>query len=84
MRHNTQLIPAAVTALFVLIAIAGTAVAGPLEDAEDARARRDYATALRLLRSLAKQGDATAQSRLGDKETTLLVTESTRCDEDKC
>ena len=65
MRHNTQLIPAAVTALFVLIAIAGTAVAGPIEDGEAARDRKDYATALRLFRSLAEQGDATAQEHLG-------------------
>jgi hypothetical protein len=65
MRHNTQLIPAAVTALFVLIAIAGTAIAGPIEDGEAARDRKDYATALRLFRSLAEQGDATAQEHLG-------------------
>jgi uncharacterized protein len=65
MRHNTQLIPAVVTALFVLIAIAGTAIAGPIEDGEAARDRKDYATALRLFRSLAEQGDATAQEHLG-------------------
>ena len=65
MRHNTQLIRAAVTALFVLIAIAGTAIAGPIEDGEAARDRKDYATALRLFRSLAEQGDATAQEHLG-------------------
>ena len=42
------------------------AVAGPLEDAEAAWSRHDYATAFRVFRSLAEQGDVTAQKRLGD------------------
>ena len=50
----------------MVVAIAGAAVAGPLEDAEAAYGRDDYATALRLFRSLAEQGDATAQEHLGD------------------
>ena len=33
MRHNTQLLRAPVTASLMLVAIAGAAVAGPLEDA---------------------------------------------------
>ena len=41
------------------------ALAGPLEDAETAHKNGDYATALRLLRDLAEQGDAVAQNRLG-------------------
>ena len=61
MRHNTQLVRAAVTASLMLVAIAGAAVAGPIEDGGAARDRKDYATALRLFRSLAEQGDATAQ-----------------------
>ena len=65
MRHYTQLLRAAVTASLVLVAIAGAAVAGPMEDGEAARDRKDYATALRLFRSLAEQGDATAQEHLG-------------------
>ena len=65
MRHNTQLLRMAVTASLMLVAIAGAAVAGPIEDGEAARDRKDYATALRLFRSLAEQGDATAQEHLG-------------------
>jgi uncharacterized protein len=55
-------------ALFVAVvmelSVAPTA-AGPFQDAEAAYARDDYATALRLFRSLADQGDAAAQSRVG-------------------
>ena len=43
----------------------GAAAAGPLEDATAAYQRGDYATALRLLRSLADHGDAIAQANLG-------------------
>jgi hypothetical protein len=43
---------------------AGGVVAGPLEDAAAAMKRRDYGTALQLLRPLADQGDAEAQARL--------------------
>jgi TPR repeat protein len=39
--------------------------AGPLEDADAAIKRRDYATAVRLIRPLAVQGDANAQYKLG-------------------
>ena len=39
--------------------------AGPLEDAEAAIKRRDYATATRIIRPLAESGDATAQHNLG-------------------
>jgi TPR repeat protein len=62
MRHNAK---AAVTALLMLTAVGSTAVAGPFEDAKEAYDRSDYPTALRLFRSLAEQGDAAAQSRLG-------------------
>ncbi len=41
------------------------AVAGPYEDARDAYASGDYATALRLWRPLAEQGHADAQYSLG-------------------
>jgi TPR repeat protein len=40
-------------------------VAGPLDDADVAIKRHDYATALRLIRPLADQGDANAQYILG-------------------
>jgi TPR repeat protein len=39
--------------------------AGPLQDAQTAYESADYPTALRLFRSLAVEGNATAQSRLG-------------------
>jgi hypothetical protein len=65
MRHNTQLLRAAVTESLMLVVIAGAVVAGPIEDGEAARDRKDYATALRLFRSLAEQGDPTAQEHLG-------------------
>jgi hypothetical protein len=48
-----------------LVAIARAAVAGPLEDAVAAAGRDDYATALRLFRPLADQGNALAQYALG-------------------
>ena len=49
----------------MLGAIAGAAVAGPLEDGEAAYQREDYATAYRLLRPLADQDNAEAQDMLG-------------------
>jgi uncharacterized protein len=65
MRHYTQLLRAAVTASLMLVAIGATAVAGPLEDGVAAVKRGDYATALRLFRPLADQGDDVAQFDLG-------------------
>jgi uncharacterized protein len=47
------------------LSMAGGAVAGPFEDAQAAHSRRDYATALRLWRPLADQGNAEAQYALG-------------------
>ncbi len=55
----------AISAVLLLAALAGTAVAGPYEDAVLARERGDYATALRELRVLAEQGLAKAQHGLG-------------------
>ena len=58
-----------ITALFVggilALALFGVAAAGPLEDGEAAYHRGDYAEAMRLLRPLAEQGDASAQFQLG-------------------
>jgi hypothetical protein len=57
--------------LLVLLALAsplpmaGGAVAGPLDDAQAAHGRKDYATALRLWRPLADQGNAEAQYAIG-------------------
>jgi uncharacterized protein len=64
MRHYGKLLRAALTALLP-VPIAVAAVAGPLEDATAAYSRGDYATALRLYRPLADQGNATAQDTLG-------------------
>ena len=44
---------------------AGVAYAGPLSDAMEAHERKDYATALRLYRSLADQGNEFSQIMLG-------------------
>jgi TPR repeat protein len=56
---------AALAAWLIVVVIAGTAVAGPYDDAAAALQRRDYATVSRIIRSLANQGDPAAQWRLG-------------------
>jgi len=45
----------------IILGFATPVVAGPLEDADVAIKRHDYATALRLIRPLAEQGNANAQ-----------------------
>ncbi len=55
----------AIIAVLLLAALAGTAVAGPFEDAVSAYDRGNYATALRRFRVLAEQGHAKAQFKLG-------------------
>jgi TPR repeat protein len=65
MRQNAKPLRAILTALLMLAAVAGAAVAGPFEDAKAAYDKGDYPTALRLFRSLADQGDAVAQQRVG-------------------
>jgi TPR repeat protein len=57
---------AAVAALIFAVGFAGSAAAGPHEDAAAAYDKGDYATALRLIHPLADHGDAPAQYRLGD------------------
>src|SRR5438874_281250 len=53
-------------AMLMVGSISGAIVnAGPLEDGLAAYRRDDFATAMRLLRPLADQGDAVAQARLG-------------------
>ena len=54
----------AIIAVLLLAALAGSAVAGPFEDAVSARERGDYAAALREFRMLAEQGYAKAQNNL--------------------
>ena len=55
----------AIAAIILVLSFAAPATAGPLEDADVAVKKRDYATAVRLIRPLAEQGDATAQYNLG-------------------
>jgi TPR repeat protein len=54
-----------IATIILVMSFAGSVAAGPLEDADAAVKRRDYATALRLIRPLAEQGDASAQYNLG-------------------
>ena len=56
---------ARITAFALAALVSVPTAAGPSEDAESAYKNGDYATALRLSRELADQGDAQAQSRLG-------------------
>jgi TPR repeat protein len=51
--------------LVVLVLVATSIFAGPLEDVSSAYAKGDYATVLRLVRPLAEQGNPGAQSWLG-------------------
>jgi TPR repeat protein len=55
----------AVAAIILVLGFATPVVAGPLEDANAAIKRRDYANALQLIRPLAEKGDANAQYNLG-------------------
>jgi TPR repeat protein len=64
-RSPRSLIRAAAVALFMMPALGGAADAAPLDDAHAADRRGDYATELRLLRPLAEQGNAEAQTALG-------------------
>jgi TPR repeat protein len=63
-RKMDRLTTAAIGGLLAL-ALFGVAMAGPLEDGIAAAKRGDYATALQLIRPLAKRGDAAAQFSLG-------------------
>jgi TPR repeat protein len=55
---------AALAAWLVLAVMAGTAIAGPIEDAKAAEKRDDYETAIPIYRSLAEKGNVGAQKRL--------------------
>jgi hypothetical protein len=54
-----------VLAVVMVLVVAAPAAAGPWEDAVVAYNRGDYATALRLWRPLAEQGNVKAQYKLG-------------------
>jgi uncharacterized protein len=51
--------------LVLSLALAGPVIAAPWEDATEAYNRQDYATAVRLYKPLADQGDAHSQYNLG-------------------
>ena len=51
--------------LLLALGLSEPVLAGPLQDAHAAYRKQDYATALRLFRPLADQGDADAQFMLG-------------------
>lgn len=53
-----------ILAVFAFI-LSFAAMAGPLEDADSAIRKRDYAAAARIVRPLANRGDANAQYMLG-------------------
>ena len=59
------MIKAFLLALTLAASLAGTAAAGPFEDGFTAYDNGDYATALRLWRPFADQGNAIAQNNLG-------------------
>jgi hypothetical protein len=54
-----------IAVILLVMGFAAPLAAGPLDDVNAAIKRRDYATALRLVRPLAEQGDANAQYNLG-------------------
>lgn len=64
-RHLPSLFRTVLAAGLLVAASWPTAKAGPLEDAQAADERRDYATELRLIRALADAGSARAQYMLG-------------------
>src|SRR5262245_27894022 len=55
----------AIAAIILVLRFATPGGAGPLEDADAATKKRDYAIAVRLIRLLAEQGNANAQYKLG-------------------
>ena len=54
-----------VAAILLMLSLAAPVAAGPLEDGYTAYTRGDFATAMRLMRPLADQGDVTAQTVVG-------------------
>jgi len=63
--HYAKLLRVALTASLMLVAVAGTAVAGQLEDAAAAREAGYFTFAVKLYGPLAEQGDVRAQNGLG-------------------
>jgi TPR repeat protein len=69
----------AIAVIVLVSAFAAPVTAGTFEDAVDAHARGDYPRALRLVRLLANDGDASAQFNLG-----LMYTTGQGVQQDKC
>src|SRR5207344_1352494 len=67
--HSTQTMKRTlkyvIAAIILALSFAEPAAAGPSEDADAAVKKRDYATAVRLIRPVAEQGNANAQYNLG-------------------
>ncbi len=61
----TRAFSAIFAGIFLMLSLAAPVAAGMFEDAEAAVRRGDYVTALRLYRSLADQGDAHSQVKVG-------------------
>ena len=55
----------AAAAILLMLSLAAPLVAGPLEEGYSAYTRGDFATAMRLMRPLADQGNITAQTVVG-------------------
>jgi TPR repeat protein len=70
---QTMKLKRAIAAIVSVVAFAAPVAAGTFEDAVDSHARGDYAKALRLIRPLANDGDASAQFNLGLMYATGLV-----------
>jgi uncharacterized protein len=54
-----------VATILLMLSLAAPVAAGPLEDGYTAYTRGDFATAMRLMRPLADQGNITAQTVVG-------------------
>jgi TPR repeat protein len=61
----TSVLRAVIVSIIFTLTFAASATAGPLKDADAAYRKGDYATALRLMRPLAEEGDAEAQFKFG-------------------
>jgi TPR repeat protein len=61
----TRAFSAIFVSILLILSSAASVAAGPFEDAREAHYKRDYATVIRLLRPLADQGNARAQTILG-------------------
>ena len=55
----------AIATILLMLSLAAPVAAGPLEDGYTAYTRGDFATAMRLMRPLADQGNITAQTVVG-------------------